>query len=84
MSPALHWSPSSKCIPETPRGLVATNAAASIAATDKERARKFLDELWKAEVPSSVVFRYYDGLLYMMSLMHVTGDFRIIMPKAGP
>ena len=59
-------------------GLVATNGVASLAATDKERARKFVDALWKLDVPSSHVFRYYDGLLYMMSLMHASGRFQII------
>jgi oligosaccharide reducing-end xylanase len=61
-------------------GLVATNGAASLAATNSERARKFTEALWKLEVPSSRVFRYYDGLLYMMSLMHASGRFRIIKP----
>jgi oligosaccharide reducing-end xylanase len=63
-------------------GLVATNGAASIAATDKVRARKFLDALWALDVPSSNVFRYYDGLLYTMCLMHVSGRFQVILPPA--
>jgi oligosaccharide reducing-end xylanase len=25
--------------------------------------------------------RYYDGLLYLMSLMHCSGEFRIIEPR---
>ena len=33
------------------------------------------------DIPSSLVFRYYDGLLYAMTLMHASGDFRAIMPK---
>ena len=64
-------------------GLVATNGAASIAATDKARARKFVDALWKLDVPSSKIFRYYDGLLYMMSLMHASGRLQVIMPRSG-
>jgi oligosaccharide reducing-end xylanase len=32
--------------------LVATNAVASLAATNRERAAKFVDALWKAEIPS--------------------------------
>jgi len=62
-------------------GLVATNGAASLAATNKERARRFTEDLWKLDVPSSKVFRYYDGLLYLMSLMHASGRFQIIPPK---
>ncbi len=62
-------------------GLVATNGVASLAATDKARARRFVDALWNLEVPKSKVFRYYDGLLYMMSLMHAAGRFQVIEPE---
>jgi oligosaccharide reducing-end xylanase len=64
-------------------GLVATNGAASLAATDAERARRFVEALWSLEVPKSEVFRYYDGLLYLMSLMHAAGRFRVIEPREG-
>jgi oligosaccharide reducing-end xylanase len=56
-------------------GLVATNAVASLAAT-QPRAWKFVDELWAASVPSGK-YRYYDGLLYLMSMLHVSGKFQI-------
>jgi len=49
--------------------------------TDKERGKKFAEELWKLNVPSSIVFRYYDGLLYMMCVLHASGEFKAIMPK---
>lgn len=62
-------------------GLVSTNAVASLAATDKARAKAFVEALWNAEVPSSFLFRYYDGLLYMMSLMHCSGQYRIWSPE---
>jgi oligosaccharide reducing-end xylanase len=62
-------------------GLVATNGADSLAAADKERARRFAEALWKLDVPSSQVFRYYDGLLYLMSLLHASGRFQIILPR---
>jgi oligosaccharide reducing-end xylanase len=65
-------------------GLVATNGAASIAATDPDRRKEFVQALWDEGVPSSDVFRYYDGLLYMMCLMHCSGDFRAIMPTQTP
>jgi oligosaccharide reducing-end xylanase len=62
-------------------GLVATTGWASLCATDKERGKKFAEELWKLNVPSSNVFRYYDGLLYMMCVLHASGEFKAIMPK---
>jgi oligosaccharide reducing-end xylanase len=61
-------------------GLVATNGLASLAATDKDRSKKFAEELWKLDVPSSLVFRYYDGLLYMMCMLHASGEFKAIQP----
>jgi oligosaccharide reducing-end xylanase len=64
-------------------GLVSTNGVASLASADRKRAAKFVDELWKLDVPSSKVFRYYDGLLYMMSLLHASGRFQVIAPRKG-
>lgn len=61
-------------------GLVATNAVASLASTHK-LAPRFVDELWKAPIPSAFGERYYDGLLYMISLLHCSGTFRIYTPK---
>jgi oligosaccharide reducing-end xylanase len=60
--------------------LVAANAVASLAATDRERAAKFVDALWKAEIPSGR-YRYYDGMWYLMGLLHCSGEFRILAPK---
>jgi endo-1,4-beta-D-glucanase Y len=61
-------------------GLVSTNAVASLAATNGPRARKFVEALWNAEIPSRRN-RYYDGLLYFMSLLHCSGQFRIWTPQ---
>lgn len=60
--------------------LVAANAVASLAATDRERAAKFVEALWKAEIPSGR-YRYYDGMWYLMGLLHVSGEFRVWEPK---
>jgi oligosaccharide reducing-end xylanase len=60
-------------------GLVATSAVASLAATQPVK-EKFVEELWNAPIPSGHE-RYYDGMLYLMSLMHVAGEFRIWAPQ---
>jgi len=60
--------------------LVATNAVASLAATNRERAAKFVEALWKTEIPSGR-YRYYDGMWYLMGLLHCGGEFRIWPPK---
>jgi oligosaccharide reducing-end xylanase len=63
-----------------PAGLTGTNAVAGLAATDRARARRFTEALWKAPIPSGQN-RYYDGMLYLMSLMHLGGEFRIWEPQ---
>jgi endo-1,4-beta-D-glucanase Y len=60
-------------------GLIAMNAVASLAATDQQRAGKFVDALWGLQPPTGK-WRYYDGLLYMLALLHVSGNFRIYTP----
>ncbi|HEX4037803.1 MAG TPA: glycosyl hydrolase family 8 [Acidobacteriaceae bacterium] len=62
-----------------PEGLIGTNAVAGLAATDRARARLFTEALWNTPIPSGQS-RYYDGMLYLMSLMHAGGEFRIWGP----
>jgi oligosaccharide reducing-end xylanase len=57
------------------QGLVAVNAVASLAATDP-RSKKFVEELWNMPTPDGLE-RYYEGLLYLMSLLHCSGEFKI-------
>lgn len=61
-------------------GLIAMNAVASLAATDKARAARFVQELWNLQPPTGK-WRYYDGLLYFLALLHVSGNFRVYPPK---
>ena len=59
-------------------GLVAMAAVAAMAA-DPGISKPFVQALWDAPVPSGQ-WRYYDGMLYMLALLHVSGNFRIYMP----
>lgn len=61
-------------------GLIATNAVTSLAATNPNR-DKFIDALWNTPVPQALVERYYDGLLYIMSFLHCSGNYRIYPPR---
>jgi oligosaccharide reducing-end xylanase len=66
-------------------GLVATAASASIMGT-QEKSWKFVDALWntKLEPYSDGYFdSYYDGLLYLFSLMHLSGKYQIIKPNTS-
>jgi oligosaccharide reducing-end xylanase len=57
------------------QGLTAVNAVAGLAATNP-RAEKFTGDLWSARIPDGQE-RYYEGLLYLMGLLHCSGEFRI-------
>jgi endo-1,4-beta-D-glucanase Y len=56
-------------------GLIASNGAASLAANDS-RAWKFVEEQWNLTPPTGQ-WRYYDGLLSFMALLHSSGNFKI-------
>jgi oligosaccharide reducing-end xylanase len=59
-------------------GLVAMNAAAALASTLDIR-KEFVQELWNLPVPNGAG-RYYDGMLYMLSLLQVSGQFKMYDP----
>jgi oligosaccharide reducing-end xylanase len=63
-------------------GLVAMNAVACLASTNENR-REFVEELWNTPVPSGPG-RYYDGLLYMLAMLQVSGNFKIYDPTGRP
>ncbi len=66
-------------------GFVATTAAASIMGT-QAKSWMFVDAIWNAKLePYSDGYfdPYYDGLLYLFSLMHLSGNYRIITPAAN-
>ena len=60
-------------------GMVATSAVASLAASDSH-SKDFVRNLWDTPTPSGEQ-RYYDGLLYLMSMLHCSGNFRVWGPK---
>jgi len=57
---------------------VAMNAAACTASTNANR-KEFVEELWNTPPPSGI-YRYYDGLLYMLGMLQVSGNFKIYDP----
>ena len=60
-------------------GMLATTATSGLAAAPGAVERAFVQTLWQTPVPSGEQ-RYYDGMLYMMSLLHMSGQFRIWGP----
>ena len=61
-------------------GMLATTATSSLAAPKGPISAAFLNALWQSPIPSGEQ-RYYDGMLYMMSLLHCSGHFRIWKPQ---
>jgi endo-1,4-beta-D-glucanase Y len=60
-------------------GLVAMNAVASLAATHP-RSQQFVEALWNLPLPTGR-YRYYDGMLYLLAMLHCSGEFRIWPPQ---
>ena len=60
-------------------GLVSMAAVAALAA-DPEKGKPFVKALWDSQIPSGK-WRYYDGMLYMLGLLHLSGRFRIYTPQ---
>ncbi len=57
-------------------GLVSCNAVAALASTNPSHLQ-FVKDLWNLDIPEEK-YRYYHGLLYMMSLLHCSGRFSAI------
>ena len=62
-------------------GLVSMAAVAALAA-DRETGEPFVQALWDTQIPSGK-WRYYDGMLYMLGMLHVSGNFKIYIPQRG-
>lgn len=60
-------------------GLVATNAVAAGFAADDPVAAEFIEAFWDTPFPTGQ-WRYYSGWLYLMSLLHLSGNFQIYTP----
>lgn len=63
-------------------GLVATAATVSLIGNDK-KSQDFVHALWNAKLEpyeDGYFDPYYDGLLFLFSLMHLSGKYQIITP----
>jgi oligosaccharide reducing-end xylanase len=60
--------------------MVATTTVGGLAATAGPDEKAFVEELWRTPIPVGDQ-RYFDGMLYLMSMLHCSGNFRILMPR---
>lgn len=80
-SHGIHTFPNQYTLEGTPlssdhsTGLVAMAAVAGMIA-DPQKGQPFIEALWNADIPTGK-WRYYDGMLYLLALLHVSGNFRI-------
>jgi oligosaccharide reducing-end xylanase len=66
-------------------GLVSTSAAASLMIADNTKF-DFVRPLWSAKLEpytDGYFDPYYDGLLYLFSLMHLSGKYQLIQPQTN-
>lgn len=59
-------------------GLVACNAAGALASNQRV-AWEFIDDFFRIAIPTGR-YRYYDGLLYFMNYLHLSGNYKIYTP----
>jgi oligosaccharide reducing-end xylanase len=62
-------------------GLVAMNALGALA-LPQGQADAFVDALWALEPPAGR-YRYYDGMLYALAMLHASGQFKVYGPAAS-
>ncbi len=65
---------------ETSPGLYAMAATGALATSNPELAKPFVQYLWDVELPEGK-WRYYDGLMYFLGLLQVSGEFKIYPPS---
>lgn len=67
---------------EYTQGMAGANAVGAVALADsdspehRELAREYVQRLWDAQPPTGK-FRYYEGLVYFLSMLHVSGHFAL-------
>ena len=55
-------------------------AAVAALAASADKGKPFVQALWDTEIPTGQ-WRYYDGMLYTLGLLHISGNFRIYSPN---
>lgn len=64
---------------------VAMNAVAALAAdTSRAYVKPFVEDLWNQNKPVNLPngkYRYYNGMLHMLGMLHVSGTFKVYEPN---
>ena len=57
-------------------GMAGANAVGAFCLEDKALAKEYVERLWNTKAPTGE-YRYYSGMVYMLSMLHVSGQVRI-------
>lgn len=57
-------------------GMAGANAVGSLCLEDGQRKHDHIERLWNVQAPQGK-WRYYVGMVYMLSMLHVSGNFRV-------
>lgn len=60
----------------------AANAAAVLASTNSNDALLFVNDFWNQSWPTGQ-YRYYNGSLYMLGMLHLSGNFKFYKPGSN-
>lgn len=60
-------------------GIAGANGVGCFALSDNSLAKENLNKLWNMSAPTGQ-WRYYNGMVYMLSMLHVSGNFKIYKP----
>ena len=70
------------CPPVSSEGMAGANAVGAFALADSDNeedralAREYVQRLWDVQPPTGK-WRYYVGMVYFLSLLHVSGNFTL-------
>ena len=60
-------------------GMAGANGVGAFALNDKDLQKEYVNKLWNTSAPSGQ-WRYYNGMVYFLSMLHVSGNFKIYKP----
>ena len=60
-------------------GMAGANGVGVFALEDEALAKEYINKMWSTPAPTGT-YRYYNGMVYMLSFLHASGNFKIWKP----
>lgn len=61
-------------------GMAGANGVGVFALEDEALAKEYINKMWSTPAPTGQ-YRYYNGMVYMLSFLHASGNFKIWKPE---